>query len=67
MGFGHRVYMKKMDPRAVIMKKALKLLCDASGDDLLIPECVKLVKINGKRERSFIRTWIIMRHLSTRC
>lgn len=26
MGFGHRVYMKKMDPRAMLMKKALKKL-----------------------------------------
>ncbi len=39
MGFGHRVYMKKMDPRAVIMKKALKQLCDAKGDDLLYRMC----------------------------
>ncbi|UOQ45747.1 citrate synthase [Halobacillus salinarum] len=28
MGFGHRVYMKKMDPRATLMKKALKCLSD---------------------------------------
>ncbi|WP_146549381.1 citrate synthase [Rummeliibacillus suwonensis] len=35
MGFGHRVYMKKMDPRALIMKQALRKLCDAKGDDLL--------------------------------
>ncbi|MGE8080856.1 citrate synthase [Peribacillus loiseleuriae] len=39
MGFGHRVYMKKMDPRALIMKKALKQLCDAKGDDLLYKMC----------------------------
>lgn len=28
MGFGHRVYMKKMDPRAMLMKKALKELAE---------------------------------------
>ncbi|MGE7121572.1 citrate synthase [Peribacillus sp. NPDC046944] len=39
MGFGHRVYMKKMDPRALIMKKALKQLCDNKGDDLLYRMC----------------------------
>ncbi|MBA9027483.1 citrate synthase [Peribacillus huizhouensis] len=39
MGFGHRVYMKKMDPRALIMKKALKQLCDSKGDDLLYKMC----------------------------
>lgn len=39
MGFGHRVYMKKVDPRALIMKKALKHLCDARGDDLLYRMC----------------------------
>lgn len=39
MGFGHRVYMKKMDPRATIMKHALKQLCDAKGDDLLYRMC----------------------------
>ncbi|MFJ7755947.1 citrate synthase [Peribacillus muralis] len=39
MGFGHRVYMKKMDPRALIMKQALKQLCDAKGDDRLYKMC----------------------------
>lgn len=39
MGFGHRVYMKKMDPRALIMKQALKQLCNAKGDDLLYRMC----------------------------
>ena len=40
MGFGHRVYMKKMDPRALIMKYALKELCDVTGDDRLYQMCV---------------------------
>lgn len=40
MGFGHRVYMKKMDPRALIMKEALKVLCEEKGDDLLYRMCV---------------------------
>ncbi|KXZ23012.1 citrate synthase 3 [Bacillus nakamurai] len=39
MGFGHRVYMKKMDPRALMMKEALKKLCDLSGDDRLYDMC----------------------------
>ncbi|WP_078382452.1 citrate synthase [Sutcliffiella halmapala] len=39
MGFGHRVYMKKMDPRALMMKEALKQLCDMKGDDLLYQMC----------------------------
>ncbi|MBT2574507.1 citrate synthase [Bacillus sp. ISL-51] len=39
MGFGHRVYMKKMDPRALMMKDALKKLCDLSGDASLYDMC----------------------------
>ncbi|MBS4207285.1 citrate synthase [Bacillus sp. FJAT-50079] len=39
MGFGHRVYMKKMDPRAELMKMALKELCDIKGDHLLYEMC----------------------------
>ncbi|WP_018663100.1 citrate synthase [Heyndrickxia acidiproducens] len=39
MGFGHRVYMKKMDPRALIMKEALKELSREQGDDLLLQMC----------------------------
>ncbi|WP_407668352.1 citrate synthase [Oceanobacillus damuensis] len=39
MGFGHRVYMKKMDPRALIMKESLKQLCDKKGDYLLLEMC----------------------------
>ncbi|WP_285769208.1 citrate synthase [Peribacillus sp. SI8-4] len=39
MGFGHRVYMKKMDPRALIMKQALKKLCEAKGDSRLYEMC----------------------------
>ncbi|ELK43911.1 citrate synthase [Brevibacillus agri] len=39
MGFGHRVYMKKIDPRALMMKDALRQLCDAKGDDLLYQMC----------------------------
>ncbi|GGE62200.1 citrate synthase [Priestia taiwanensis] len=39
MGFGHRVYMKKMDPRALMMKEALKQLCDQKGDYLLYEMC----------------------------
>ncbi|RDW15495.1 citrate synthase [Oceanobacillus chungangensis] len=39
MGFGHRVYMKKMDPRALIVKEALKDLSLQSGDNLLLEMC----------------------------
>jgi len=39
MGFGHRVYMKKMDPRALLMKEALKELCEIKGDDTLYKMC----------------------------
>ncbi|MBO1001700.1 citrate synthase [Pseudogracilibacillus auburnensis] len=39
MGFGHRVYMKKMDPRAQIMKESLKSLCNHDGDDTLLEMC----------------------------
>ncbi|MBV5122665.1 citrate synthase [Bacillus halotolerans] len=39
MGFGHRVYMKKMDPRALMMKDALQQLCDQAGDHRLYEMC----------------------------
>lgn len=39
MGFGHRVYMNKMDPRALIMKESLKNLCEKKGDSLLLEMC----------------------------
>ncbi|TPG71627.1 citrate synthase [Brevibacillus laterosporus] len=39
MGFGHRVYMKKMDPRATMMKEALKHLSDIKQDYLLYRMC----------------------------
>ncbi|MFC2948076.1 citrate synthase [Virgibacillus sediminis] len=39
MGFGHRVYMKRMDPRAIVMKEALKVLCDQKGDHRLLEMC----------------------------
>ncbi|MCX8113237.1 MAG: citrate synthase [Bacteroidia bacterium] len=31
MGFGHRVYMRKMDPRAQLLKEVLRSLVEASG------------------------------------
>ncbi|MED1443122.1 citrate synthase [Aeribacillus composti] len=39
MGFGHRVYMKKMDPRALLMKKALQQLSEQRGDFRLLEIC----------------------------
>ena len=59
MGFGHRVYMKKMDPRALMMKEALKQLCDVKGDYTLYEMCEAGEKIMEK-EKEFIQTLIIM-------
>lgn len=39
MGFGHRVYMNKMDPRALIMKQLLKQLCERKGDSIFLEMC----------------------------
>ena len=49
MGFGHRVYMKKMDPRALMMKEALKQLCDVKVI-IHYMKCVKLEKRLWKRK-----------------
>ncbi|WP_010496147.1 citrate synthase [Paenibacillus elgii] len=40
MGFGHRVYMKKPDPRAMLMKEALALLAAAKNEEKLYRMCV---------------------------
>ncbi|WP_226037430.1 citrate synthase [Aquibacillus saliphilus] len=40
MGFGHRVYMKKMDPRAALMKEALLELTKEKGNKELYDMCV---------------------------
>lgn len=40
MGFGHRVYMKKMDPRAALMKEALLTLIEEKGNRELYDMCV---------------------------
>ena len=50
MGFGHRVYMKKMDPRALMMKEALKQLCDVKGDYTLYEMCEAGEKIMEKEK-----------------
>ena len=39
MGFGHRVYMRKMDPRAMLMKDALAKLSDLNGNYDLYNMC----------------------------
>lgn len=39
MGFGHRVYMNRIDPRALIMKESLAQLCDVKGDHTLLDLC----------------------------
>jgi citrate synthase len=40
MGFGHRVYMKKLDPRALLMKEALLTLIEEKGNRELYDMCV---------------------------
>ncbi|MGE6629760.1 citrate synthase [Bacillus sp. NPDC077027] len=40
MGFGHRVYMRKMDPRAALLKRSLKALSELKGDRTLYDMCV---------------------------
>ncbi|WP_168119896.1 citrate synthase [Paenibacillus sp. HB172176] len=39
MGFGHRVYMRKPDPRALLMKEALRKLAAASCNHELYHRC----------------------------
>ncbi|MBF4500289.1 MULTISPECIES: citrate synthase [Savagea] len=39
MGFGHRVYMDRMDPRASVMKEHLRELSERDGDDTLLRMC----------------------------
>lgn len=39
MGFGHRVYMKKPDPRALLMKEALDVLSELRGNRNLYDMC----------------------------
>ncbi|WP_079475181.1 citrate synthase [Marinococcus halophilus] len=41
MGFGHRVYMKKMDPRAQLMKKSLHRLAEKQDRMDLYDMCVR--------------------------
>lgn len=50
MGFGHRVYMKKMDPRALMMKEALKELCEEKGDHSLLEMCEAGEKIMAQEK-----------------
>ena len=50
MGFGHRVYMKKMDPRALITKEALRQLCEKDGDYLLLEMCEAGEKVMEKEK-----------------
>ncbi|WP_067933832.1 citrate synthase [Alicyclobacillus kakegawensis] len=39
MGFGHRVYMRRPDPRALLMKEALKKLVGESGNREILEIC----------------------------
>ncbi|HLS61452.1 MAG TPA: citrate synthase [Virgibacillus sp.] len=53
MGFGHRVYMRKMDPRAEIMKQSLKQLCDLDKDYTLLEMCVAGEKLMKKEKNLY--------------
>jgi citrate synthase len=51
MGFGHRVYMKKADPRAVLMKEALAKLAKEKNQEELYTMC-ELGEALMKREKN---------------
>lgn len=50
MGFGHRVYMKKMDPRAKLMKEALAKLAEKTGRKDLYDMCEAGEKIMAEEK-----------------
>lgn len=51
MGFGHRVYMKKADPRALLMKEALAVLTRERNQPELYDMCVRGEEVM-KREKN---------------
>ncbi|UKS29756.1 citrate synthase [Paenibacillus sp. HWE-109] len=51
MGFGHRVYMKKADPRAILMKTALNELAILKNQPQLYNMCVRGEEVM-KREKN---------------
>lgn len=53
MGFGHRVYMKRMDPRAAMMKQSLEQLCAKEGDYLLLEMCEAGERLMKKKKGLF--------------
>lgn len=53
MGFGHRVYMDKMDPRAEMMKASLKQLCDRDQDYTWLEKCEAGEKIMREEKGLF--------------
>ena len=53
MGFGHRVYMKKPDPRALLMKESLKQLVAIKGHADLYDMCVKGEEVMQKEKGLF--------------
>ncbi len=44
-GFGHRVYRKTTDPRAVVFERKLKDICEEAGDMLWYDMAVKIVDV----------------------
>lgn len=53
MGFGHRVYMNKMDPRARMMKEALKTLCMKKGEMRLYHMCIAGERIMAEEKQIY--------------
>lgn len=53
MGFGHRVYMRKMDPRAEIMKQSLQQLCDLDRDYTLLEMCEAGEKVMREKKNLY--------------
>ena len=66
MGFGHRVYMRKADPRALLMKEALAELAIDKNQPELYNMCVLGEEVM-KQKRTCIRIWTIMQLLFTIC
>src|SRR5699024_5370897 len=53
MGFGHRVYMDRMDTRALEMKKALSKLSELTGDTKLLDMCQKGEEVIKEAKRLY--------------
>ncbi|RCK13055.1 hypothetical protein DT075_01915 [Bacillus licheniformis] len=59
MGFGHRVYMRKMDPRAALLKKALYSLSHKTGRQDLYEMCDAGEKLPPQETAVFDQTLML--------